>query len=336
MAKRRKKRRPREKAATVDYIDAEGNDADPARIAQPRARSPSSARARRPRRRRRRTPGTAARSCSSSGSRCSWEIAGLPLDRPEDAARPLPDGRPGDPAVGAGDDRRAPRALYPGAGRVAVETSRDERSRRCSRTRKATNGFAVDDMRRRSEFYGETLGLGVEIVERGVRLLTSFSWPAAATPSSTLQARLRPGHLHDPQLRGRRHRRGRRRARLARRQLRALRRLRAGREGHRPRPGPADRLVQGPGRQHPLGAAAALADGGGSGGEQLGLLGRELLLGEDALAFSSPSSLSWSIIELAGGRRGGGRAAGGGLLLAACWLLPAAPSARPGGGRRGC
>ena len=41
------------------------------------------------------------------------------------------------------------------------------------------------------------------------------------------------------------------------RHLRALRRLRAGREGHRPRPGPLDRLVQRPGGQHPLGSAAA-------------------------------------------------------------------------------
>ena len=79
MAKRRK-RRPRQKAATVDYVDAEGNmltlrqSLSRGTIAQDR-RGPGDGGDDR-----RRTPGAAARSCSSSGSRCSWEIAGLPLD----------------------------------------------------------------------------------------------------------------------------------------------------------------------------------------------------------------------------------------------------------------
>ena len=85
----------------------------------------------------------------------------------------------------------------------------------------------------------------------------SWSSPATGRRWST-QAGLHAGHLHDPQLPGRGRRGGRRPAHRARDRVRALRRLRAGREGHLSRRRPDDRLVQGPGGQHPLRARAGV------------------------------------------------------------------------------
>ena len=99
MAKR-KQRRPREKPATVDYIDAEGNTLT---LRQSLSAGTIAKLGE--------GPATAATSQEDAWHRRSellferlavrWEIAGLPLDRAEDAARPLPDGRLAHPAVGA-------------------------------------------------------------------------------------------------------------------------------------------------------------------------------------------------------------------------------------------
>ena len=99
MAKRKKKRRPRQKAATVDYVDAEGNMLT---LRESLSRGTIAKLGE--------GPATAATTQEDAWHRRSellferlavrWEIAGLPLTT-EDAARPLPDGRPADPAVGA-------------------------------------------------------------------------------------------------------------------------------------------------------------------------------------------------------------------------------------------
>ena len=49
---------------------------------------------------------------------------------------------------------------------------------------KAFSGFAVDDLDKARQFYGETLGLEVEVLDEENGLLTSIS-PAAATSSPT-------------------------------------------------------------------------------------------------------------------------------------------------------
>ena len=68
----------------------------------------------------------------------------------------------------------------------------------------------------------------------------------------------RAGHVHRPQLPGRRRRAGGRPADGGRRHVRAVRGLRPGREGDRADGrGTGDRVVHGPRRQHPLGARAA-------------------------------------------------------------------------------
>ena len=119
MAKRKKKRAPKQKAATVDYVDGEGN------VLSLRESLSAGTIAKLGE-----GPATAATSQEDAWHRRSellferlavrWEIAGLPLDRPEDAARPLPHGRPDHPAVGARDDRRAPASdifrSWPGSG----------------------------------------------------------------------------------------------------------------------------------------------------------------------------------------------------------------------------
>ncbi len=50
-----------------------------------------------------------------------------PPDRPEDAPRPLPDGRPGNPAMGPRNDRRARRATHSRAGSLSLAWQPDGR-----------------------------------------------------------------------------------------------------------------------------------------------------------------------------------------------------------------
>ncbi len=125
---------------------------------------------------------------------------------------------------------------------------------------KATSGFAVPDTDEAKRFYGETLGLEVAVFdeENGVMALKLNGGDVFLyrkpdfTPATYTILNFEVDDIDAAvdEL-------GR-----ARRQLRALRRLRAGREGHSPRPRPDDRLVQGPGRQHPLGAGTRLRAGG--------------------------------------------------------------------------
>src|SRR5262249_51629536 len=91
-------------------------------------------------------------------------------DRSEDAARPLPDGRPGDPAVGPGNDRPAPGGPHSRAGRVEGTNSR--KGAVMLGESEAFGGFAVKDLAQAREFYGETLGLDVEEVDGGPGLLS--------------------------------------------------------------------------------------------------------------------------------------------------------------------
>ena len=50
---------------------------------------------------------------------------------------------------------------------------------------KAFSGFAVDDLDKARHFYGETLGLSVELLDAENGLLSLHHSPATATPSPT-------------------------------------------------------------------------------------------------------------------------------------------------------
>ena len=122
---------------------------------------------------------------------------------------------------------------------------------------KAYSGFAVDDLQKAREFYGETLGLRTSAVSEegglmsldlaGDRSTLVYEKPDCMPASYTILNF--PVDDIDKAV-----------DELVARgvQLRALRRLRAGREGHRPRPGAGHRLVQGPGRQRAVGAPGEL------------------------------------------------------------------------------
>src|SRR5215211_9480067 len=122
----------------------------------------------------------------------------------------------------------------------------------------AFSGFAVDDLDKAREFYGETLGLTVSELDGLLGLKVAGSRDILIYPKPDHV----PGHLHDPELPCGRHRRGGRRAGWPRSALRALRRLRPGREGHRPRRGSIHRLVQGSRGQRPVGAPGEGVRGG--------------------------------------------------------------------------
>ena len=121
---------------------------------------------------------------------------------------------------------------------------------------KAFSGFAVDDLDKARQFYGETLGLNLETLDEEHGLMTLhlagdrdtivYLSPEMAPPSYTIlnfpvddidQA-------VDDLSRPRRH-------------LRAVRQPRPapGRQGRDARRRPPDRLVQRPGREHAVGAA---------------------------------------------------------------------------------
>ncbi len=134
--------------------------------------------------------------------------------------------------------------------------ARDRRSLSMLKDTKAFSGFAAPDIEPLRAFYGDTLGIDVT-EEYG--MLTLHLEGGQAADADLPEARPRARELHDPQLRRRRHRRHGRRARRARRRVREVRRgLRPGRARHRARRGPADRLVQGPGGQHPVRAPGEL------------------------------------------------------------------------------
>ena len=198
---------------------------------------------------------------------------------------------------------------------------------------KATNGFAVDDIEAAKQFYGETLGLGVKVLSEefgvtsiqlaGGRDTLVYAKPDFVPATYTiLNFEVDDVDAAVDELAAQ----GRRASSATRASSRTRRASPAARVPHR--------LVQGPGGQHPLGAAAALLAERRSGVEQLGLLGGELLLGEDPLGFQLAELLE--LVDHRLRRRGGcGSRSGGGRRLPAA-LLPAVPNAGPGGARRGC
>ena len=119
---------------------------------------------------------------------------------------------------------------------------------------KAFSGFAVDDLDKAREFYGETLGLKTS-EEHGLLTLhlagdrPTFVYPKPDIEPANYTILNFPVDDIDEAVE---------RAGSARRELRALRRLRAGRARDRPGRGPLHRLVQGSRREHPLGAAGAV------------------------------------------------------------------------------
>ena len=124
----------------------------------------------------------------------------------------------------------------------------------------AFSGYSVDDIARARAFYAETLGL--EVSEANGMLTLRLAGGGRVL--------LYPKEDHEPatftvlNLPVAGHRRRRRRARGGRRDLRALRGYAARREGDpaaaQAGVRSADRLVQGPGRQHPLRAADGRAE----------------------------------------------------------------------------
>ena len=116
---------------------------------------------------------------------------------------------------------------------------------------KAFSGFSSNDIPASKQFYGETLGLDVSEEMGGLGLHLAgggevFIYPKDNHVPATFTVLNFPVEDIDAAVDqpdgGRRH-------------LRALRRLRPGREGDRARRRRADdRLVQGSGREHPLGA----------------------------------------------------------------------------------
>ncbi len=115
----------------------------------------------------------------------------------------------------------------------------------------AYSGFAVDDVDRAREFYGETLGIETEVLDAengliqldiaGDRPTLVYAKPDFTPATYTILNFPVPGRGGH-----------RRRARRARGELRALRRFRPGRQGHRPRSRADDRVVPRPRGQHPL------------------------------------------------------------------------------------
>ena len=112
---------------------------------------------------------------------------------------------------------------------------------------KAFSGFSVDDIPVAKAFYGETLGLDVGEENGMLRLNIAGGNPVLVYPKDnhvpaeyTVLNFPVDGHRGDGS-----------RADRAGRHLRAVQRP-AGRARHLPWRGPADRLVQGPGRQHPV------------------------------------------------------------------------------------
>ena len=118
---------------------------------------------------------------------------------------------------------------------------------------KAFSGFAVPDIEAAREFYGDTLGLNVRAGRRGLSLLTlhlagdrpTLIYPKPDFEPATYTILNFPVDDVDAAV-----------DELARAgcSVREVRGLRPGREGHRPRPGPGHRVVQGPGGEHPVGA----------------------------------------------------------------------------------
>ena len=122
---------------------------------------------------------------------------------------------------------------------------------------KAFSTFAVDDVAKAKQFYGETLGLDVKDEMDGLALQLAggnavFVYPKPDYTPATFTVLNFPVD---------RRRAGGRPLDGGRREVRALRRLRAGREGNRAGGGGAgDRLVHRSRRQHPLGARGRLTE----------------------------------------------------------------------------
>ncbi len=123
---------------------------------------------------------------------------------------------------------------------------------------KAFNGFAVDDLQKAREFYGETLGLKTEVLDETNGLL-SLHHPDDHDTLIYLKPDFAPATytvLNFPvsdidQAVDELCREGR--------QLRAVRGLRPRRQGHRARQRSEHRVVQGSRGQHPLGARPVLS-----------------------------------------------------------------------------
>ena len=120
----------------------------------------------------------------------------------------------------------------------------------------AFSGFAVDDLDAARTFYGETLGLNVTDGPMGILTLQlagdrpTMIYPKADFTPATYTILNFPVEDVDAAV-----------DELTARgvEIRALRRLRPGREGHHARQRPDDRLVHGPGGQHPRRARSRLA-----------------------------------------------------------------------------
>ena len=127
---------------------------------------------------------------------------------------------------------------------------------------KAYSGFAVPDLEAAREFYGETLGVEVSELD-GAPLLQLELDGGERADAHLPEARPRAGELHDPELPGRRRRGRRGRADgKASSSSTTTTSTRTRRASPAPSGRPDDRLVQGPGGQHPLRARGRLGAGG--------------------------------------------------------------------------
>ena len=118
----------------------------------------------------------------------------------------------------------------------------------------AFSGFSTNDIPKANDFYGRTLGL--EVTEENGMLTLHLAgggsvliYPKDNHEAASFTVLNFPGVGHRP---------GSRQPDEVRDSVRAVRGSRTGRPRHRARVRPADRLVQGPGRQR-LGGAAGVA-----------------------------------------------------------------------------
>ncbi len=133
---------------------------------------------------------------------------------------------------------------------------------------KAFSGFAVDDLQKAHEFYGETLGLKTEVLDETNGLL-SLHHPGDRdtlvyqkpdfTPATYTVLNFPVPDIDEAVDRARREGRS----------VRAVRGLRPGRQRHRPRRRPEHRVVQGSRGQHPVGARTDVSAEAPSRGEAL-------------------------------------------------------------------
>ena len=160
----------------------------------------------------------------------------------------------------AGDRRRADvlqpeRKAAAGEAKPRTVSPQSKKISSMLKDTKAYSGFAAPDIEPLRAFYGDTLGMNV--TESGM----PHPAPRGRRPADADLPEARPRARHytilnfhvedvDATVDD---------AAPTRRGVREVRGLRPGREGHRARQRPAHRLVQGPGRQHPVGAGGARA-----------------------------------------------------------------------------